>query len=269
MSSTHNGNGSQRLAGKVALVTGGSRGIGRATAERFAREGAKVVVVSRSGADLGSDILSLTGDVSREADVSALFAEIERTFGQLDVVVNNAAIEFEGTVDDTTVEQWDHVMTVNVRSVFLTSKCALPLFRRAGGGSIVNIASVDGHWAEPGLAVYNTSKGAVLALTRALAIDHGKDNVRSNAICPSYVLTDMLEQFFDHEADPAKARAQAASIHPLNRMSYPDDIANLALFLASDEASFATGQSYVLDGGLTAGRTVDLSRLLSTETAHV
>lgn len=267
MSSAHTGSG--RLTGKVALVTGGSRGIGRATAQRFAGEGARVAIMSRSGADLGADILSLQGDVSSEADVAAAYEQIEQHFGHLDILVNNAAVEFEGTIEATTVEQWDTVMTVNVRSVFLMAKYALPLFRRAGGGSIVNISSVDGHWAEPALAVYNTSKGAVLALTRALAIDHGKDNIRTNAICPSYVLTDMLEQFFDHEADPEKARGQAASIHPLNRMSYPDDIANLALFLASDEASFANGQSYVLDGGLTAGRTVDLSRLLPTENTHV
>ncbi len=185
--------------------------------------------------------------------------EVERALGRLDVLVNNAAVELEARLEETSVTQWDHVMAVNVRGVFLCTKHALPLLRRAGGGSIINVSSVDGFWAEPGLAAYNASKGAVLALTRAIAIDHGPEGIRCNSICPSYVVTDMLEQFFDSQPDPQDARARAASAHALRRLSTPGEVANLALWLASEESSFASGQTFVLDGGLTAGRSFDLS----------
>ncbi|MEA2228611.1 MAG: hypothetical protein QOF04_2241 [Solirubrobacteraceae bacterium] len=145
-------------------------------------------------------------------------------------------------------------MAVNVRGVFLCARAALGALRERGG-AIVNIASIDGHWAEPGLAAYSASKGAVIALTRAIALDHGPEGVRCSCICPSYVRTPMLEQFYDAQPDPAAARAEAARAHPLRRLGEPADVAALALWLASDEAAFATGQAFVLDGGLTAGRT--------------
>lgn len=250
----------QSLAGKVALITGGSRGIGRAIAERFQREGARVATVSRSTTSVVSgEFLSLAGDVSSEDDVVDVMHEVDRAFGRLDVLVNNAAVELEARLEETSVSQWDYVMAVNVRSVFLCTKHALPLLRRADGGSIVNVSSVDGFWAEPGLAAYNASKGAVLALTRAIAIDHGPEGVRCNSICPSYVVTDMLQQFFDSQPDPRDARARAEAVHALRRLSTPGEVANLALWLASEESSFASGQSFVLDGGLTAGRSFELS----------
>jgi len=248
------------LAGKVALITGGSRGIGRAIAERFEREGARVATVSRSSGSVGSGkVLSLAGDVSSEDDVIDVMQEVERALGRLDVLVNNAAVELDARVEETSVTQWDQVMAVNVRSVFLCTKHALPMLRRAGGGSVINVSSINGFWAEPGLAAYNASKGAVLALTRAIAIDHGPEGVRCNSICPSYVVTDMLQQFFDSQADPRDARARAESAHALRRLSTPDEVASLALWLASEESSFASGHSFVLDGGLTAGRSFNLS----------
>jgi len=248
------------LAGKVALITGGSRGIGRAIAERFQREGARIATVSRSTTPVVSgEVLRLAGDVSKEHDVVDMMHEVERAFGRLDVLVNNAAVELDARVEETSVTQWDHVMAVNVRSVFLCTKHALPLLRRAGGGSIINVSSIDGFWAEPRLAAYTASKGAVLALTKAIAIDHGPEGIRCNSICPSYVVTDMLQQFFDRQPDPRDARARAESAHPLRRLSTPDEVANLALWLASEESSFASGHSFVLDGGLTAGRSFDLS----------
>jgi NAD(P)-dependent dehydrogenase (short-subunit alcohol dehydrogenase family) len=251
----------RRLDGKAALVTGGSRGIGLAIAERLQEEGARVATLSRSTGSLaGGHFLTLSGDVSVESDVVAALQRVDEEFIRLDVLVNNAAVEFEATVEGTTVEQWDRVMAVNVRSAFLCFKYALPLLRRAGGGSVINVASVDGFWAEPGLAAYNTSKGALLAFNRAIAIDHGSEGIRSNAVCPSYVLTDMIEQFFDSQPDPQAARDKAAAMHPLQRVSTPRDVANLVLWLASDESSFASGQSYVLDGGLTAGRTFDMAQ---------
>lgn len=239
---------------RVALVTGASRGIGAAIAERFAREGTRVVGVSRTRGESELDQVELVAaDVSQAAEVERLVDDVARRHGRIDVVVNNAAIEHEGTVVDTTPEEWDHVMAVNLRSVFLCAKYAIPHLRETRG-AIVNVASVDGLWAEPSLAAYCAAKGAVIALTRAIAIDHGRDGVRCMCICPSYVATDMLEQFYDAQPDPAAARAGAAALHPLGRISTPDEVAALAVWLSSEDASFATGQAYVLDGGLTAGR---------------
>jgi len=254
--------GNGRLEGKVALVTGASRGIGRAIAERFLGEGAAVLGVSRSepALEVSGAFARMRVDVSRDDEVQAAVRAAVDTFGRLDVVVNNAAVEYEGTVEETDVADFSEVMDVNVRGVFLMSKHALPHLR-ATGGSIVNISSIDGLWAEPGLAAYCASKGAVLALTRAMAIDHGPEGVRCNSICPSYVATEMLDQFYDAQADPERARAQAAGMHPLRRISGPDDIAGVAAFLASDDAAFVTGQSIVVDGGLTVGRTFDIAAL--------
>jgi NAD(P)-dependent dehydrogenase (short-subunit alcohol dehydrogenase family) len=238
---------------RVALVTGASRGIGAAIAERFAREGARVVGVSRAPFDSELGIESARADVSSPGDVKQLVDDVAQRHGRLDVLVNNAAIEHEGTVVDTTPEDWDHVMAVNLRSVFLCAKHAIPHMRPTGG-VIVNVASVDGLWAEPALAAYCAAKGGVIALTRAIAIDHGHEGIRCMCICPSYVATDMLEQFYDAQPDPGAARAEAAGLHALGRISSPAEVAALAVWLSSDEASFATGHAYVLDGGLTAGR---------------
>jgi NAD(P)-dependent dehydrogenase (short-subunit alcohol dehydrogenase family) len=238
---------------RVAVVTGASRGIGAAIAERFATEGLQVVGVSRSHHDSDLGIESARADVSNPEEVEQLVDHVVQRHGRLDVLVNNAAIEHEGTVVDTTPEEWDHVMAVNLRSVFLCAKYAIPHMRRSGG-VIINVASVDGLWAEPALASYCAAKGGVIALTRAIAIDHGREGIRCMCICPSYVATDMLEQFYDAQHDPAAARADAAGLHPLGRISSPAEVAALAVWLSSDEASFATGHAYVLDGGLTAGR---------------
>jgi NAD(P)-dependent dehydrogenase (short-subunit alcohol dehydrogenase family) len=238
---------------KVALVTGASRGIGAAIAERFAQEGVRVVGVSRAPFDSDLDIDFARADVSSPAEVNQLVEDVVQGHGRLDVLVNNAAIEHEGTVVDTTPEEWDRVMAVNLRSVFLCAKYAIPHLRRTQG-VVINVASVDGLWAEPSLAAYCAAKGGVIALTRAIAIDHGPEGVRCMCICPSYVATDMLEQYYDAQPDPAAARAGAAALHPLGRISTPAEVAALAVWLSSDDASFATGQAYVLDGGLTAGR---------------
>jgi NAD(P)-dependent dehydrogenase (short-subunit alcohol dehydrogenase family) len=238
---------------KVALVTGASRGIGAAIAERFAQAGVRVVGASRTPFESDFDIEFARADVSSAADVKQLVGDVVKRHGRLDVVVNNAAIEHEGTVVDTTAEEWDHVMGVNLRSVFLCAKYAIPHLSRTQG-VIINVASVDGLWAEPSLAAYCAAKGGVIALTRAIAIDHGREGIRCVCVCPSYVATDMLEQFYDSQPDPAAARAGTAALHPLGRISTPAEVAALAVWLSSDEASFATGQAYLLDGGLTAGR---------------
>jgi NAD(P)-dependent dehydrogenase (short-subunit alcohol dehydrogenase family) len=245
-----------RLTGTVAVVTGGSRGIGWAIAERLAAEGAAVVVGSRTPPpDPGAlPISHVTCDVSVPEDARRLIETAVARHGRLDALVNNAAVEFEATVEDTSPEEWDDVMAVNLRGPFLCTKFAIAPMRRAGGGAIVNISSIDGLWAEPGLAAYCTSKGGLLALTRAVAIDHGADGIRCTAICPSYVRTAMLEQFYDAQADPARARREAAELHPVRRISEPEEVAALTAWLVSDEATFASGREFVLDGGITAGR---------------
>lgn len=169
-------------------------------------------------------------------------------------LVNNAAIEHEGNVEHTTVEAWDRVMAVNLRGPFLAIKHAIPHMRRGGGGTIVNIASIDAVWAEPELCAYCASKGGLLALTRSVAIDHGAEGIRCVAICPSYVRTEMLEQFYEAQPDPVAARREATAMHPLRRISEPNEVAAMTAWLASDEAAFAKGQHFILDGGLTAGR---------------
>src|SRR6478672_11588556 len=219
---------------RVALITGTSRGIGTALAAAFAAEGYAVVGCGRSA---GPDV-DVAGMDYRRCDVS-----------------DPAAIRdlVAGTVEETTVEQWDEVLAVNVRAPALLAAAAIPHMRAAGGGVILNIASVDGTWAEPRLPAYCATKGALLALTRAMAIDHGADNIRCTSICPGYVRTEMLEQFFDSQPDPRAARAQGIAMHPLGRLAEPSDIADLAVFLAGDRATYLTGHSYVADGGLTAG----------------
>jgi NAD(P)-dependent dehydrogenase (short-subunit alcohol dehydrogenase family) len=244
-----------RFAGTVAVVTGGSRGIGWAIAARLAAEGAAVVVGSRTPPpDPGELAIShVPCDVSAPDDARRLIETAVERHGRLDALVNNAAVEHEATVEDTTPEDWDHVMAVNLRGPFLCTKYAIaPL--RARGGVVVNIASIDGFWAEPGLAAYCASKGGLLALTRSVAIDHGADGIRCVAVCPSYVRTAMLDQYYDAQPDPARARREADDMHPVRRISEPDEVAALTAWLISDEATFASGQEFVLDGGITAGR---------------
>lgn len=244
------------LEGKVAVVTGGSRGIGRAIARRFLADGACVVTGSRTrpSDEDGERLVWIPTDVSVPEQARRLVDAAVERHGRLDVLVNNAALEHEATVEETEPEDWDRVMAVNLRGPYLCARAAIPHLRRAGGGTIVNVGSVDGLWAEPGLAAYCTSKGGLLALTRSIAVDFGADGIRCTCICPSYVATEMLEQFYDAQPSPEAARAQGASMHALGRISTPEEVAALAAWLASDEASFASGQAFVLDGGLLAGR---------------
>lgn len=244
-----------RLAGKVAVVTGASRGIGRAIALRYASEGAHVVTGSRTRPpDDGNPALSFVPtDVSDPEQARRLVEAAVERHGRLDVLVNNAAVEHEATVEETAPEDWDHVMAVNLRGPFLCAKYAIP-HMRGRGGVIVNIASIDGLWAEPRLAAYCASKGGLVALTRSIAIDFGREGIRSASICPSYVRSDMLEQFYASQPDPEAAREEAERMHPVGRIAEPEEVAALAVWLASDEAAFASGHSFVLDGGLLAGR---------------
>lgn len=255
------------LDNKVALVTGGRGGIGRAICARFLKEGATVFAadLSPQGSldahdDDGSRFVQM--DVASEADVQAAMAEVQAQCGKLDILVNAAGIEIEKTIEDTTLEEWNRSFAVNCTGTFLTSKYALPLMRAAAQGgssaSIINFGSYDGFIADPGLAAYCATKGAVHALTRAMACDHGPEGIRVNAICPGYIDTPMLQSFFTGDGSGGGGKTidqlqQAVrDVHPMRTYGTPTDIANLVNWLASDEARYASGQLWVLDGGLSA-----------------
>ncbi len=240
------------LHGKVALVTGGVGGIGQAICARFVHEGATVFAADlREGeAAQGSRFLQL--DVASEESVRAAMDQVGKVAGKLDVLVNAAGIEIEKTIEETSLADWNRIFAINVTGTFLVSKHALPLLREGQGASIVNFGSYDGFIADPGLAAYCATKGAVHALTRAMACDHGPEGIRVNAICPGYVDTPMLRSFFRDHGDIDSLEAAVRDVHPTRRYGTPDDVANLVNWLASDEARYASGQLWVLDGGLTA-----------------
>jgi NAD(P)-dependent dehydrogenase (short-subunit alcohol dehydrogenase family) len=241
------------LANKRAIVTGASRGIGRAIVARFAAEGARVMAAARHRpTDLPDGVVWQDCDVAKRADVEALIATAQKTFGGIDILVNNAGTLVDRTIVDTTDEEWDRQFDVNVRSVFYTCRAAIPVMAAGGGGSIVNLGSVSGQVADFGMAAYNATKAAVHLLTRSIAVDHGPQGIRCNAVCPGWIKTDMLRQSFDLVDDPAAAEAAAVKQHPVRRLGRPEDIAAMAAWLASDETGFVTGHLYTVDGGLIA-----------------
>lgn len=250
-----------RLAGKVALITGGGTGIGRSTALAFVREGAKVAVVGRRLERLleavkemkaaGGDAIAVSCDVSRAADVQSAVRKVVETFGKLNVVVNNAGVLHVSTIEEIPEDEWDRLIGANLKGPFLMCRAALPEFRKAGGGAIVNVGSVLGLVAMKKRAAYCASKGGLTLLTKAIAIDHGHENIRANCICPSIVETELVSQLFDTPDGDRVKRERLATI-PLGRMGRPTDIAELAVYLASDESSWLTGAAIPIDGGLTA-----------------
>ena len=234
-----------RLLGKRAFITGGRQGIGRGIVEAFISEGAEVLTCGRGDAPDTTDVRWVSLDVS---DPMAVL-EAAQQIGELDIIVNNAGVQVEKTVVDTTDADWDLVMDTNAKGVFNVCRAFIPQMR--DGGSIINIGSISGQTADPCMALYNASKSFVHGLTRSIAIDHGPA-IRCNAICPGWIETGMLYAGFDLASDPAKAKADALARHAAGRFGKPADIASLALWLASDDAAFATGQLFTLDGGLTA-----------------
>lgn len=241
------------LRGKTAFVTGGSGGIGAAICARFAREGAQVIAADLQEHETASErVECLRYDVTSEADARKAFESLAQRWGQLDILVNAAGIEIEKTIEETSLEEWNRIFAVNVTGSFLTSKYALPLLRKSGGASVINFGSYDGFIADPGLAAYCATKGAVHALTRAMACDHGPEGIRVNAICPGYVDTPMLQSFFRDTGNIESLKQSVRDVHPIRSYGTPDDIANLVNWLASDEARYATGQLWVIDGGLSA-----------------
>lgn len=244
----------EMLRDKVAIVTGGRGGIGQAICQRFSKEGAIVYAadIQQGEQSLPSNTSYIELDVSSEQSVASMSAIIEKAQGRADILVNAAGIEIEKTIEQTTLDEWNRIFAINVTGTFLTSRAILPLMREAGGGSIINFGSYDGFIADPALAAYCATKGAVHALTRAMACDYGPENIRVNAICPGYIDTPMLQSFFGSSGDIESLKKQVRDVHPIRRYGTPEDAANLVNWLASDEARYASGQLWVLDGGLTA-----------------
>ena len=236
-----------RLKDKRAVVTGGRQGIGRAIVDAFMTEGANVLTCGRGARPDG--LAEAVGWASLDvSDPVAVQAFAEAT-GAIDILVNNAGIQVEKTVPDSTDADWDLVMGTNARGVFNLCRAFIP--RMAEGGSIINIGSISGTVADPSMALYNASKSFVHGLTRSIAVDHGP-KIRCNAICPGWIETGMLEAGFELAENPVAAKADALARHPAGRFGRSEDISEMAVWLASDAASFATGQLFTVDGGLTA-----------------
>lgn len=244
-----------RLANKIAIITGGGSGIGKAIAQAFVREGAKVVIAGRdrnkleaAAAEIGGDCLAVSADISKPNDVQKLVSATIDKFQRIHILVNNAAVLLPGTAESISEQDFDQTFAINVRGLWLMSRGVLPHMRAARGGSIVNIASVLSMVGARSRVAYAASKGAVMAMTKAMALDHAAENIRVNCICPGIVETEMVTKFNTDEA----ARRQREAMHPMGRFGQPEEVAGAAVFLASDESGWTTGSVLTIDGGYSA-----------------
>lgn len=245
---------------KVVLITGGTSGIGKATALQFATHGAKVVIAGRRDehgrrvvqeiAERGGTATFVKTDVANEVDVRNLIAETVKQYGRVDIAFNNAGVEHTGPVAEFTTDAYRHVFDINVLGVFLSMKYEIQQMLEQGGGVIINTSSILGHIAMPGASIYNASKHAVEGATKTAALEYAQQNIRINAVAPAATATDMIDRFAGKEG--AENRAQLASLHPMKRLATADEIAAAVLYLASDAASFTTGISLPVDGGFLA-----------------
>lgn len=253
-----------KLADKTALITGAGGSIGRAAALLFASQGASVAVVDLDGeaagetvamiAEEGGEALALTADVSNDQQIRAAVDRAAETFGGLAVIYNNAGVDSRGSVADATEADWDRCFAVNVKGTFLTSRAAIPHLRKAAGASIINQASVAGLVGVGGMAAYGAAKGALVALTRSMAVDLASMGIRVNVVCPGTVHTPLIEPLLRQRGggDLERGMRMTTVKYPIGRLGKPEEIAQAALFLASDDASFVTGSVWAVDGGMTA-----------------
>jgi NAD(P)-dependent dehydrogenase (short-subunit alcohol dehydrogenase family) len=251
-----------RLANKVAVITGGAQGIGRATVEKFLAEDACITFLDIDE-DRGEQTLNELGgdgrrlrfercDITVEAQVQrAISASVEQ-FGRLDILVNNAGVNTYFDATRMTSEEWDRVFAVDLKGAWLCAKYAIPEMRKAGGGAIVNIASIHAFMTTEGMFPYAAAKSGLVGMTRSMALDHGPEAIRVNAICPGWTRTQLVDEWFQRQPDSAAAEQQVIDVHPLRRLATPAEIANVICFVASDEASFVTGAALLIDGGLSA-----------------
>jgi NAD(P)-dependent dehydrogenase (short-subunit alcohol dehydrogenase family) len=259
---TNDMNGSRRLAGRVALITGGAQGIGHAIAALFQREGACVFILdsdvnlgTRTAEELTSQnpsrpVRYLPADIREQTQIQYAVSAMRKFHDRVDILVNNAGVELEKSIDNLTIEDWDLIMNVNLRGAFLLTKELLAFFPESGG-SIVNISSIHASHAFPDSIPYACSKAAMVALTRNLALDLAPRRIRVNCICPGYIDTRLWDHYVQNSAHPEELARQTAALHPVGRRGLPNDIGEAALFLASDSSAFITGADLVVDGGLT------------------
>ncbi|KTC93414.1 glucose 1-dehydrogenase [Legionella cincinnatiensis] len=253
-----------RLRGKVAMITGGRRGIGRAIAKLLAQEGASVAITDRKadGADEvidditehGGKAIFIEHDVSQEEDWQKAIAQVQKNYGKLDVVVNNAGVGVGKNIEEISLKDWRWVMSVNLDGVFLGTKYAIKSMKSTGGGSIINIASIEGLIGDRRLAAYDASKGAVRLLTKSAALHcaKAKYNIRVNAVCPGFLDTKMVEGFLASQENPQQAKEELVNLHPIGHLGEPLDVAYAVLYLASEESKFVTGSDLIVDGGYSA-----------------
>jgi len=251
-----------RFEGKVAAVTGAASGIGQAAAVAFALEGAGVVIVdkdqeqgelvARNIKDQGGDVLFVPTDIAQETEVQEMIGEVTSRWGHLDILVNNAGIYYQADVVDTPSDVWNNVLAVNLSAAFLCTKYAAPVMIRGGGGVVINVASEAGLVGIKGQVAYNVSKGGMIALTRSCAVDLAERGIRVNCVCPGTSDTPLVREAVNRASDPAAARRALEEVRPLNRLGKPEEIAAAILYLASNEAAYATGAILSVDGGYTA-----------------
>ncbi|MEM7018466.1 MAG: glucose 1-dehydrogenase [Pseudomonadota bacterium] len=249
-----------RVQDKVALITGAASGLGQAMAERLAEEGAKIVVADidvengqKVAADIGENAVFISLDVTSESQWQDIMRQTEAHFGQLDVLVNNAGITLMGSIEDISFADWRKTMDIDLDGVFLGCKYGIELMKKSGGGSIINISSASGLKASSSLAAYNAAKSAVTLLTKSIALHCGEQRygIRCNSVHPGTIKTPILEKVLAQVPNPDETMARFVSQHPIGHIGEPKDIANVVLYLASDEAKFATGGQFSVDGGLT------------------